>query len=166
MFNDSLSAFALAAVLALLITYVLMRMRPSKSRSRSSTRNDALDTVADWPPEAARVMTTPERKAYEITRRALPQPGLRLEGTVNCPEPKAFPALVLYPTGEDLECLLARPVIGGLLLLDPDAPGGFVREWTDFGFPPTRHYGYAAQWFALALAAVAIFVGVNRRRPA
>ena len=29
--------------------------------------------MADWPPEAARVMTTPERKAYEITRRALPQ---------------------------------------------------------------------------------------------
>ena len=73
MFNDSLSALVLAAVLALLITYVLMRRRPSKTRSRNSTRNDALDTVADWPPEAARVMTTPERKAYEITRRALPQ---------------------------------------------------------------------------------------------
>jgi hypothetical protein len=72
MFNDSLSAFALAAALALLITYVLMRRRPSKSR-RNATHNDALDTVADWPPEAARVMTTPERKAYEITRRALPQ---------------------------------------------------------------------------------------------
>lgn len=72
MFNDSLSAFALAAILALLITYVLMRRRPSKSRARSS-RNDALDTVADWPPEAARVMTTSERKAYEIVRRALPQ---------------------------------------------------------------------------------------------
>ena len=73
MFTDSLSAFALAAVLALLITYVLMRRRPSKSRARGTTRNDQLDTVADWPPEAARVMTTPERKAYEITRRALPQ---------------------------------------------------------------------------------------------
>jgi hypothetical protein len=72
MFNDSLSAFALAAVLALLLTYALMRRRPSKSR-RNATHNDALDTVADWPPEAARVMTTPERKAYEITRRALPQ---------------------------------------------------------------------------------------------
>jgi hypothetical protein len=74
MFTDSLSAFALAAALALLITYLLMRRRPSKSRARSTTtRNDALDTVADWPPEPARVMTTPERKAYEITRRALPQ---------------------------------------------------------------------------------------------
>jgi hypothetical protein len=72
MFNDSLSALALAAVVALLITYVLMRRRPSK-RARGTARNDALDTVADWPPEAARVMTMPERKAYEVTRRALPQ---------------------------------------------------------------------------------------------
>lgn len=70
--TDSLSAFALAALLALLITYVLMRRRPAKGRA-PSPRNDALDTVADWPPEAARVMTTPERKAFEIVRRALPQ---------------------------------------------------------------------------------------------
>src|SRR4029077_21125669 len=70
--TDSLSAFALAALIALLITYLLMRRKPAKNRARS-TRNDALDTVADWPPEAARVMTTPERKAFETVRRALPQ---------------------------------------------------------------------------------------------
>ena len=70
--TDSLSAFVLAALLALVITYVLMRRRPSKSRARSN-RNEALDTVSDWPPEAARVMTTPERKAFETVRRALPQ---------------------------------------------------------------------------------------------
>ena len=70
--TDSLSAFVLAALIALLITYLLMRRKPSKNRARSS-RNDALDTVADWPPEAARVMTTSERKAYETVRRALPQ---------------------------------------------------------------------------------------------
>jgi hypothetical protein len=69
---DSFSTFVVAALIALLITYVLMRRKPSKARPRSS-RNDALDTVADWPPEAARVMTTAERKAFETVRRALPQ---------------------------------------------------------------------------------------------
>ncbi|HEU5294136.1 MAG TPA: DUF2726 domain-containing protein [Burkholderiaceae bacterium] len=70
--TDSLSVFALAAVVALLITYVLMRRRPSKNRAKA-TRAEALDTVADWPPEAARVMTITERKAFETVRRALPQ---------------------------------------------------------------------------------------------
>lgn len=98
--------------------------------------------------------------------RSLPQPGVRLEGTVNCPAQEAFPAVVLYPVPDDLECLLARPVVGGLLLLDADAPGGFVREWTDFGFPPARHFGYAFQWFALGAAAIGVFVAVNwPRRP-
>jgi surfeit locus 1 family protein len=98
--------------------------------------------------------------------RSLPQPGLRLAGTVNCPEQKHFPAVVLYPTPDDLECLLGRPVVGGLLLLDADAPAGFVREWHDFGFPPARHFGYAVQWLALAVTAVVVFVVVNRRRRA
>lgn len=96
--------------------------------------------------------------------RSLPKPGVRLEGTVNCPADAKFPVVVLYPTAADVECLLKRPFIGGLLLLDPEAPGGFVREWTDFGFPPQRHYGYAVQWLALAVAAIVIFVVVNRRR--
>lgn len=102
--------------------------------------------------------------------RSLPRPGMRLEGTVNCPPGKTtaadFPAVVLYPTTDELECLLDRPVIGGLLLLDPEIPGGFVREWADLGFPPSRHYGYAVQWFGLAVAALVIFVAVNRKRRA
>jgi surfeit locus 1 family protein len=98
--------------------------------------------------------------------RSLPEPGVRLEGTVNCPAQRQFPALVLYPTSDDLECLLNRPVVGGLLLLDAEVRGGFVREWTDFGVPPTRHYGYAVQWFALALAAAVIFFVMNWKRRA
>jgi len=96
--------------------------------------------------------------------RSLPAPGVRLEGTANCPAEKHFPAVVLYPTHDELECLLGRPVVGGLLLMDPEAAGGYVREWTDFGFPPQRHYGYAFQWFAMAAAVLAIFFVVNRKR--
>jgi len=96
--------------------------------------------------------------------RSLPEPGIRLGGTVNCPVDPQFPVVVLYPTAADVECLLKRPFLGGLLLLDPEAPGGFVREWNNLGFPPQRHYGYAVQWFALAVAALVIFVAVNRKR--
>ncbi|MGQ0587177.1 MAG: SURF1 family protein [Gammaproteobacteria bacterium] len=98
--------------------------------------------------------------------RAMPRPGVRLEGAANCGSEARFPVVVLYPTAEEVECLLRQPFVGGLLLLDPEAAGGFVREWTDLGFPPQRHYGYAVQWFALAIAAIVVFGVVNRRRPA
>ena len=98
--------------------------------------------------------------------RSLPEPGVRLEGTANCPPQRRFPAVVLYPTSDDVKCLVGLPIVGGLLLLDAEVPGGFVREWTDFGVPPSRHHGYAVQWLALAVAAGVIFFVVNRKRPA
>jgi surfeit locus 1 family protein len=98
--------------------------------------------------------------------RSLPEPGVRLVDTQNCPSAPAFPAVVLYPTAPELGCLLGPGVLAAVLLLDAAAPGGFAREWTDFGFPPERHYGYAVQWLGLAVAAVVLFVLVNRKRPA
>lgn len=69
--TDSTSAVALTAALILLLSFVLMRRRPTQPRKRSE-RQEALDTVASWQPEAARVLTASERKAYETVRKALP----------------------------------------------------------------------------------------------
>lgn len=69
--TDSASAVALAAALVLLLSVIFMRRKPERSRAKSS-RHDALDTVASWQPEAARVLTASERKAFETVRKALP----------------------------------------------------------------------------------------------
>lgn len=67
---DSASTMALAGVLAVLIMLLLARIRSRQQGPRSA--REALDTVQDWPPEPARVMTTQERQCYELLRRALP----------------------------------------------------------------------------------------------
>lgn len=67
----SFSAIALPATLALVLTWLLFRVRARKARSGAESR-DALDTVAAWPPEAARVLTIDERQAYDLVRRAVP----------------------------------------------------------------------------------------------
>ena len=55
-----------------------------------------------------------------------------------------------------------RPLV---LLLDPNDPGGFVRDWKPvYGITPDRHRAYAAQWFTLALVLLLIYIGVNTRR--
>ena len=69
----SFASFALPATGLLLLTLlgVRLRQRFSDRRERREQR-DALDTVAAWPPEAARVLTITERQAYDLLKRSMP----------------------------------------------------------------------------------------------
>jgi surfeit locus 1 family protein len=51
-----------------------------------------------------------------------------------------------------------------VLLLDPEQPDGFARDWTPLRFGPERNVGYAVQWFGLAAALLVIYLVVNLRR--
>lgn len=95
--------------------------------------------------------------------RDLPQPGLRLEAPGAC-EQSGWPRVLNYPSYEQVACQYAEPVVDGLLLLDENAAGGFERDWNDLGLPPARHYGYATQWYALALTLAVLFVTLNLNR--
>ena len=70
-FLPPIASFALPATVLLLLTWLVMRLRQRRSVNRSPAR-EALDTVASWPPEAARVLTISERQAYDLLRWAMP----------------------------------------------------------------------------------------------
>jgi hypothetical protein len=53
-----------------LLSLLWLRRRGGGTRQESA---DGLDTVQAWTPQAVRVMTLPERKAFELLRRALPR---------------------------------------------------------------------------------------------
>lgn len=85
-----------------------------------------------------------ERVSGIATRLA--RPGLRVAQQ----RTQGWPRVMQYPSAEDLSAALGAEVLPWQILLDPDAPGGFVRVWTPEVMPPVRHLGYAVQWFALA----------------
>lgn len=62
---------ALAGLLFLWLRFRRNRAEPDEAGGHAS-RADALDTVAGWPPEATRVLTNPERRAYSMLSNALP----------------------------------------------------------------------------------------------
>lgn len=97
--------------------------------------------------------------------RPLPEPGLRLAVDDCATHP--FPRVLSFPTADEVECVLGVDILAGVLLLDPQAPDGFVREWSlPNPVPPARHYAYAAQWFAFAATLLFLFVKLNlKRRP-
>jgi len=86
-----------------------------------------------------------------------PGSGLRLGGNSLARQP-AGPKLTLAIDHDEIAADLAAPLLPRVLLLDPDPASGFERSWTPALMPPARHQAYAFQWFALAVAAIVIFV--------
>jgi len=73
---DSLSSLVSVSTLAvpatLLALVLLIALFRRQRAARDSDGRDGVDTVLGWPPEAARVLTIDERKAYDVLRRAFP----------------------------------------------------------------------------------------------
>ncbi len=96
--------------------------------------------------------------------RSLPRAGLATDDGQCSPAEAGWPQRLNYPSHALLECLYQRPLANGIVLLDPQADNGFVREWADLGIPPQRHYGYAFQWAALMVTALALYIILNFKR--
>jgi len=91
----------------------------------------------------------------------LPRVGIRSgEAFAN---PGDWPRVAVYPNVDEVAAQLGRPVRPFVMLLDPDEPGGFARDWRPQQAGPMRHYGYAVQWFALCLTVIALAVWHYRR---
>lgn len=97
------------------------------------------------------------------TMDALPRAGLQLAGPP-VDSNAAWPRVLSFPLQSALERQLGHKLIPGVLLLDASQPDGYERVWeAHLGFKPERHIGYAVQWFALAGAAVIIFLVMGFR---
>ena len=93
----------------------------------------------------------------------LPRAGFRL-GPASESAERSWPRLMLYPERDELEAALGQPLLEPVLLLDPDDPDGYVRNWRVSDMPPTRHVAYALQWFAFAATLVVIYIVLAWRR--
>lgn len=78
----------------------------------------------------------------------------------------SWPKVTSFPTFDELSAVLGRKLEKRVLLLDPHAPDGYLREWQPPGLPPSRHFGYAIQWWAFAVAALALWVVMSLRKRA
>jgi len=66
--------FVIAAVLtAIVLALFALRLRLRREAVEAAQSEEELDTVADWPPKAVRVLLLSERKALELVRRGMPK---------------------------------------------------------------------------------------------
>jgi surfeit locus 1 family protein len=105
------------------------------------------------------------RDLVALTGRAdnLPSAGLP-SGRAAPASGDRWPKVTSYPTLRELAEALASPLEARILLLDPDEPDGYVRDWQPPGMPPIRHWSYAIQWWGFAALALALWVILNLKR--
>ena len=79
---------------------------------------------------------------------------------------QGWPRVTSFPQSADLAAALGRSLETRQLLLAPDLPGGYLRNWqpSSASFPPERHIAYAVQWWSLACLAAGLYLFMNIRR--
>lgn len=120
-----------------------------------------------WLPLDAALTAPPEGdQAIEGHWKQMPKPGMRMGQPADaCKGPR--PTLVNYPDLIQVRCLFGETTLDGILELDANLPGGFERDWAAAGVnevPPSRHFGYAAQWWLFAATLIALFIKINLKR--
>lgn len=93
-----------------------------------------------------------------------PRPGLKMGGN-RLPDQKAWPKTTIYIDLAQIGQDLGRDMFPRVLLIDPNPHAAYVRQWEPDTMPPMRHRAYALQWFTFAVAAIVIFVVMNRKKP-
>lgn len=84
------------------------------------------------------------------------------------PDPAAngWPRRMLFPTAAEIAAAVGYPVHDYQVLLGPDQPDGYLRQWRPMLLGAEEHVGYAVQWFALATALGVIYVALNLKKDA
>jgi surfeit locus 1 family protein len=65
---------------------------------------------------------------------------------------------------KNLSLFLHKSVYPFIIRLDAQDPMSYVREWPIVAMPPSRHYGYALQWFVMALVVLVIYLSLNLKK--
>ena len=93
----------------------------------------------------------------------LPSPGLASGRAAPGPA-DPWPRVTSFPDAADLGRALGVPLEARILLLDPGAADGYVRDWQPPGMAPLRHLSYAIQWWCFAALALVVFAVMSARR--
>jgi surfeit locus 1 family protein len=93
----------------------------------------------------------------------LPTAGLAF-GRAPPPVSGPWPRVTSFPTLSQLSRALGRPLEPHIILLDPRARDGYVRDWRLPGIPAMQNFAYAFEWWCFAIAAVAMWLVLSSKR--
>ncbi|MFZ0501531.1 MAG: SURF1 family protein [Steroidobacteraceae bacterium] len=94
----------------------------------------------------------------------LPVAGLAI-GRAPPPDSGPWPRVTSWPTMAQLGTVLGQPLEPRVILLDPQQPEGYVRDWRPPGIPALQNFAYAFEWWSFAIAAVVMWLVLSTQNP-
>jgi surfeit locus 1 family protein len=94
----------------------------------------------------------------------LPVAGLAI-GRAPPPDSGPWPRVTSFPSMAQLSGALGRPLEPRVILLDPQQPEGYVRDWHAPGIPALQNFAYAFEWWCFAIAALVMWAVLSTRQP-
>ncbi len=150
--------------------------RPGYEVLTPLTRDGAVTLLVDrgWVPftgSRARLpdVSLAESAPLDLSGRVAALPSAGLASGRAAPTPSdPWPKVTSFPTSAELTAAFGAPLEARILLLDPAAPAGLVRDWQPPGMSPLRHLSYAIQWWCFAALTLVVWavLGVRRTRAA
>ena len=113
-------------------------------------------------PEAPAVPVEDTIRVVRGKSGALPRVGIRPGDAFV--DHSSWPRIGVWPTLDEAATELQRELLPYVLLLDANEKDGFVRHWMPPSSGTSTHYGYAFQWFAMALALFGLMVWNFRKK--
>lgn len=93
---------------------------------------------------------------------SLPKAGYKMGEAINVSD--IWPKHAVYPSAEEIEAVLGRNIQPFVLLMDPNEENGHLRHWVPSEFGPGKHFGYALQWFAMAMVLAGLLIWNYRKK--
>jgi surfeit locus 1 family protein len=94
----------------------------------------------------------------------LPVAGLAI-GRAPPPDSGPWPRVTSFPSMAQLSAVLGQPLEPRVILLDPQDPAGYVRDWRPPGIPALQNFAYAFEWWCFAIAALVMWVVLSTQKP-
>lgn len=93
----------------------------------------------------------------------LPKPGIKMGDAFSVQDD--WPRLAVYPSLEEVAEVLGQDVQPFVMLIDQEEPHALLTHWApNTGFGPSRNFGYALQWFAMAAVLSGLLIWNHRKK--
>ena len=93
---------------------------------------------------------------------SLPRAGYKMGAAID--PASGWPKRAVYPNSEEIAAVLGVTIQPFVLLMDHEEEDGFLRQWAPPEFGPGKHFGYALQWFAMAVVLAALLTWNYRKK--